>query len=150
MKKTLLGAAALMMLSVPAISQDMSLPANFGEIVLNSGFTPDPYVVNIVAGGNINAAGIGSPCTGMISRAPDFQITYRAGTLPLVLRTRSGSDTTLVVNGPDGRWYCDDDTAGNLNAQVFFSAPQSGVYDIWLGTFGGGTANAQLLITELP
>ena len=30
--------------------------------------------------------------------------------------TRRSSDTTLVVNGPDGRWYCDDDGGnGSLN-----------------------------------
>ena len=133
-----------------AVAQNMSLPANYGEIILNSGFTPDPYVVAVVAGGNIDAAGIGGACRGSISSAPDFQITYRAGSLPLAIRTRSGADTTLVVNGPDGRWYCDDDSFGNLNAQVFFSNPQSGVYDIWVGSFNGGTAPAQLLITELP
>jgi hypothetical protein len=135
---------------VPAVAQNMSAPANFGSFTLNSGFTPDPFVVNVVAGGSIDASSIGGSCRGAISSAPDVEITYRAGSLPLAIRTRSNSDTTLVVNGPDGRWYCDDDSAGNLNAQVFWSRPQSGTYDIWVGTFGGGTAQAQLLVTELP
>jgi hypothetical protein len=151
MKSAILGAVALLAIAAPAAAQDMSLPANFGEVNINTGFTPDPYVVNVVAGGSINVANaIGGGCTGSISRAPDFQVTYRAGSLPLVFRTVSNSDTTLVINGPDGRWYCDDDSNGNLNAQVFFSNPGSGVYDIWVGTFGGGTAQANLLITELP
>lgn len=153
MKKIATISAVALMALAPfgaAVAQNMSLPANYGEIILNSGFTPDPYVVDVVAGGNIDAAGIGGACRGSISSAPDFQITYRAGSLPLAIRTRSGADTTLVVNGPDGRWYCDDDSFGNLNAQVFFSNPQSGVYDIWVGSFNGGTAPAQLLITELP
>lgn len=153
MKKIATISAVALMALAPfgaAVAQNMSLPANYGEIILNSGFTPDPYVVDVVAGGNIDAAGIGGACRGSISSAPDFQITYRAGSLPLAIRTRSGADTTLVVNGPDGRWYCDDDSFGNLNAQVFFSNPQSGVYDIWVGRFNGGTAPAQLLITELP
>ena len=153
MKKIATISAVALMALAPfgaAVAQNMSLPANYGEIILNSGFTPDPYVVDVVAGGNIDAAGIGGACRGSISSAPDFQITYRAGSLPLAIRTRSGADTTLVVNGPDGRWYCDDDSFGNLNAQVFFSNPQSGTYDIWVGSFNGGTAPAQLLITELP
>ena len=130
---------------------DMALTANYGEIELRSGFRNDPYVVNVVAGGNIDASeAVDSACRGNVSRAPDFQLTYTAGRLPLVFRTRSNSDTTLVINGADGRWYCDDDTAGNLNAQVFFSNPQSGTYDVWVGTFGGGTAAADLIITELP
>lgn len=152
MKKLAALAAVAMMAAAPAavVAQNMGLRANYGEIILNSGFTPDPYVVQVDAGGNINAANIGSPCRGMISDAPDFQVTYRAGSFPLVFRTRSGVDTTLVVNGADGRWYCDDDSGGGLNSQVFFSRPLSGVYDIWVGTYAGGIAPAQLLITELP
>ncbi len=147
-------AAALVAASVtamaPAVAQNMAAPANFGSFTLNAGFTPDPFVVNVVAGGNIDASGIGGACRGAISSAPDVEITYNSGSFPLAIRTSSGSDTTLVVNGADGRWYCDDDSAGSLNAQVFWSRPQSGTYDIWVGTFGGGTANAQLIVTELP
>lgn len=152
MKKFAAATAALLIAAIPAsvFAQNYSLPANFGEIYLNSGFTPDPYVVDVIAGGNINAANIGGSCRGMISDAPDFQITYSAGSFPLAIRTRSGADTTLVVNAPDGRWYCDDDSFGNLNAQVYFSNPQSGVYDVWVGTYSGGTAQADLIITELP
>jgi hypothetical protein len=152
MKKFAVLAAVALMTAAPAavIAQNMGLRANYGEIILNSGFTPDPYVVQVDAGGNIDASSIGSPCRGAISDAPDFQVTYNAGSLPLVFRTRSGVDTTLVVNGADGSWYCDDDSGGGLNSQVFFSRPISGVYDIWVGTYGGGIAPAQLLITELP
>jgi hypothetical protein len=153
MKKNLIAGALLAasaLAIVPAMAQNTGLRPNFGAVALNSGFTPDPYVVNVVAGGSIDAGSLGGACRGAISDAADFELTYRAGSLPLAIRTRSGSDTTLVVNGPDGRWYCDDDSGGALNAQVFWSRPQSGVYDIWVGTFGGGTANAQLLITELP
>jgi hypothetical protein len=143
-------AAASVTAIAPAVAQNMSAPANFGTFTLNAGFTPDPFVVNVVAGGNIDASGIGGACRGAISSAPDVEITYNSGSFPLAFRTNSGSDTTLVVNGADGRWYCDDDSAGSLNAQVFWSRPQSGTYDIWVGTFGGGTANAQLIVTELP
>jgi hypothetical protein len=152
MKRLAAIAAVAVMAIAPAtvVAQNMNLRATYGEIVLNSGFTPDPWVVQVDAGGNLDASGIGNPCRGAIADAPDFQLTYNAGSLPLVFRTRSGVDTTLVVNGADGRWYCDDDSGGGLNAQVFFSRPQSGVYDIWVGTYGGGVAPAQLLITELP
>ena len=87
---------------------------------------------------------------GQISNAPDFEVTYSSGSLPLVFRTQANSDTTLIVNGPDGLWYCDDDSGEGLNAQVTFTKPQSGTYDIWVGTYSGGTSGSQLLITELP
>ena len=79
-----------------------------------------------------------SPLTGGTPRAP------------LAIRTEAGTDTTLVVNGPDGQWYCDDDSGGGTNAQVYFAKPSSGTYDIWVGTYGGGTQPATLLITEVP
>ena len=44
----------------------------------------------------------------------------------------------------------DDDGYGDGDAQVRFDKPRSGTYDVWSGTFGGGTANATLLITETP
>ncbi|WP_420478994.1 peptidase [Brevundimonas sp. FT23028] len=129
---------------------DTSARATFGEIYLNSGFTPDPHRVSITAGGLLQASVVSSDCAGSIATAPDYQITYTAGSLPLAIQTQSGMDTTLVVNGPDGEWYCDDDSGDGNNAQVYFSRPSSGVYDIWVGTYGGGNASATLLITEVP
>ena len=35
---------------------------------------------------------------------------------------------------PDGRWLCDDDSAGNLNASITLRNPRSGNYNIWIGT----------------
>jgi hypothetical protein len=151
MKKTLLLAAASLLIGGPAMAQSAHLTANFGEIQLSAGFTPDPYRVQMTAGGSVNGANLPGSCLGYISEAPDFEVSYSAsGGLPLVFRTISGADTTLIINGPDGRWYCDDDSYGDLDAEVRFGRPQSGVYDIWVGTVNGGTASATLLITETP
>lgn len=136
--------------ATPGFAQDSSLRAITGEVRLNSGFTPDPMRVNVVAGGSIDASRLGGACRGRISNAPDYQVTYTAGRLPLVFRTLSSADTTLVINAPNGSWYCDDDGYGDGDAQVRFNKPQSGVYDIWVGRYDGGTASASLLITETP
>lgn len=141
---------ALATAAAPASAQDASLTANFGEIRLSAGFTPDPYRVQVTAGGGVDGSRLPGSCTGNISSAPDFEVTYSAGSLPLVFRTVSGADTTLIINGPDGRWYCDDDSFGDGDAEVRFNRPQSGTYDIWVGTFSGGTAQATLMITETP
>lgn len=150
MKKTLLLAAVSLMIAGPAMAQTAHMTANFGEIQLDAGFNPDPYRVQLTAGGSVNGANLPGSCVGYISEAPDFEVTYDAGSLPLVFRTLSSQDTTLIINGPDGRWYCDDDSYGDLDAEVRFNRPQSGVYDIWVGVVGGGTASASLLITETP
>lgn len=144
-------AAALMVLAGPAAAQTAHLTANYGEISLSAGFTPDPYRVQLLAGGGVNGSRLPGACVGFISDAPDFEVTYQAGGLPLVFRTVSSADTTLIINGPDGRWYCDDDSYGDLDAEVRFNRPQSGVYDIWVGTIvQGGNPAATLLITETP
>ena len=151
MKKIiLLAAAASTLMASGAMAQSAHLDANFGEIHLSAGFTPDPYTVNLTAGGYVSASHLPGSCIGNISEAPDFQVTYSAGSLPLVFRTLSSADTTLVINGPNGQWYCDDDSYGDGDAQVRFNRPQSGVYDIWVGVLGSNTASARLLITETP
>jgi len=141
--------AALLLLAPAAQAQDTSATATYGSVRLNSGFTPDPQMVSLTAGGSIDASSLGSPCTGSIARAPDYELTYTSGSLPLYIYASASSDTTLVVNGPDGQWYCDDDSNGGTNPQVTFNSPESGTYDIWVGTFGGGTASATLNISEL-
>lgn len=128
---------------------DPSARATYGEYRLNAGFPDDPYTIYVTAGGDVEASYVASGCAGSVAYAPDAQVTYRAGSLPFIIRTESDSDTTLLVNGPDGRWYCDDDSGGSLNAQLRWGSPPSGTYDIWVGTFGGGTAEARLLISEL-
>lgn len=133
---------------VPTVPNS-GLTALYGEVVLSAGFQPDPRRITLTAGGTIAASGVSASCTGSIGEAPDYQVTYSAGSLPLTIRTEAGTDTTLVVNGPDGNWYCDDDSGGGTNARVRFAKPGSGVYDIWVGTYGGGTNPAALVITEL-
>lgn len=142
--------AAMSSFVLPAAAQDASLTAHSGEIRLSAGFTPDPYRVQVTAGGNVDGGRLPGSCTGNISDAPDFELTYAAGSLPLVIRTVSNVDTTLIINGPNGNWYCDDDSFGDGDAEVRFDRPESGTYDVWIGTFNGGTSAATLLITETP
>jgi hypothetical protein len=133
-----------------SLTPDPSLTATYGEITLRSGFTPDPRRISMRAGGPVPASNASAGCAGSIARAPDYQITYTAGRQPLIIRTESTTDTTLIVNDPDGVWHCDDDSRGDSNAEVNLDKPSSGVYDIWVGTYGGGTSAATLILTERP
>jgi len=137
--------------AAPAAAQDYNLDPNFGTIDLASGFTPDPHVVAVRSGGQINASRISQACAGFISNAPDVRLNYTAGSLPLIISVAAEADTTLVVNAPDGSWYCDDDGGERgLNPMVRFNAPASGQYDIWIGTYGGSSLQpARLNISEL-
>lgn len=145
-----LAVASAAMLAADASAQNFGLNPNYGSVSLSSGFTPDPYTVQITSGGNIDAGStIGGACRGMITDAPDFRLNYNAGSFDLYVSAVSTGDTTLVVNGPDGQWYCDDDSGGNLNPAMMFDGPMSGQYDIWIGSFGGGNHTATLRISEL-
>lgn len=148
-KTLILSLAILPLTAGMAAAQSMSAPATYGSRTLNSGFTPDPYTVNLTAGGSIQGSSVATGCVGTIANAPDFELTYTAGSLPLIFRTVSGADTTLVINGPNGSWFCDDDSGGGLNAEVRFNNPASGTYDVWVGSLSGSTAPATLQITEL-
>mgnify|MGYP000899891616 CR=1 FL=1 len=129
---------------------DLSAEATYEEIILRSGFTPDPRTIEMVAGGPIRASNLSSQCTGYIARVPDVELTYRDnGNYPLVFTFASRADTVLVINAPDGNWYCDDDSNGNLDPRVTFNSPQAGIYDIFVGTLDGEMANGTLSITEI-
>ncbi|PWE18428.1 peptidase S1 [Marinicauda salina] len=150
LRTTLIAAAATAALAIPAAAQDYSLNPSYGTVSLTSGFTPDPHTVNLQSGGSISAANVGSNCRGYIADAPDYRLHYTSGSLPLIISVASSSDTTLVVNGPDGSWYCNDDGGNGLNPSLRWNSPMSGQYDIWVGTYGGASLeNAQLHISEL-
>lgn len=105
----------------------------FGTFNLEAGFSPDPSTREIAAGGS-NRYSQGN-CSGYINNsAPDLDLNYSAGSLPLTLSAASSSDVMLVVYTPDGRWLCDDDSAGELNASITIRNPKSGNYNIWIGT----------------
>ncbi|MES1199276.1 MAG: peptidase, partial [Pseudomonadota bacterium] len=159
LKKIAAATAVIMVAAVgfgAATAQDWRQPATYGSATLNTGFEPDPHNVNLQSGGSIDASqSIGNGCTGFIANAPDFDLTYNSGTganqLPLVISVNSNADTTLVVNGPDGKWYCDDDSGnGALNPSLTFTHPQSGLYDIYIGTYGNsGLQPAVLSVSEV-
>jgi hypothetical protein len=117
---------------------------------LSAGFDYDPLQRRFRGGGPNNAARLPGACTANVGTAPDFRVTYAAGGAPLIFRSVSTVDTTLVINGPDGRWYCDEDSFGDLDAEVRFNRPQSGAYDIWIGVVGRNEADAMLVVTERP
>lgn len=139
------------LLAVPASAQNFSASPTYGTMNLTAGFSPDPQIVNLQSGGSIPASNLSSSCTGFIANAPDVRLNYTAGSLPLIISVASGVDTTLVINGPDGSWYCDDDSGvEGMNPAVRFGSPRSGQYDIWVGTFGNASLQAATLnVSEL-
>ena len=125
--------------------------AFYGDVALDAGFTPDPFELDLAAGGSADASELASGCAGGIGSRPDVRLVFEAGVLPLNIYAYAASDDlTLVVRDPSGRYRCSDDVDG-LNPAVLIDGPASGTYEIWVGVWGGaGTfADATLAISEL-
>jgi S1-C subfamily serine protease len=75
-----------------------------------------------------------------------------AGPYPLSLFAEGDQDSTLIVEDPNGRWYCNDDysSATGHNPGVVLNDPIDGFYQIWVGTYAATEPNqtVNLIVTE--
>ena len=143
--------AGLVVLSMVGVSVAQSYSASpaYGTASLRPGFMPDPHSVNLTAGGPINTRTSGpAPACGYVANAPDFRLNW-AGGGNLNIYAISGSDTTLLINMPNGTWRCNDDGGQGNNPLLNIAGAPAGQYDIWVGTYGSSTSPAQLRISEL-
>ena len=156
----ILGAIAIVGFQAHSIAQGRltigGQRANFGSHQLRGGFTPDPKVIHVVSGGNLDTStmNLGNGCRGWATAQPDVIVRYNGRSPTGILRfyvrpDNAGADTTLLVNDAGGNWYCNDDSAG-LNPMVTVNNPRAGQYDVWIGSYRSGEQLAgNLHITEL-
>lgn len=124
---------------------------HFGEIRLGAGFSPDPYSRSITAGGTTNIGPcLGNNWAGFVTARPDFDLYWSGSTAQLSIVVDAAADTILLVNGPDGTWYYNDDLSQNDRRSVItIERPKEGLYDIWIGSYDGSRRNpGYLYITE--
>lgn len=103
----------------------------------------DLMQADIQAGGNDRVAVQGSGCSGYITNASPAGAIAWSGSGALSIYATSGTDTTLLVSDPDGRWHCSDDANGS-NPAVTIAQAKGGRYLVWVGSFEPGTASASL------
>jgi hypothetical protein len=117
---------------------DWRAQPTYGTLELRAGFRPDPRTVEVRAGGDGDASGLGDGCVGAIDfSAPDVDVNYEGGGDVLYISATSQADTTLVVYTPSQEWVCNDDFDGS-DPGIVFRGPESGNYNIWVGTFSAG------------
>ena len=127
---------------------DWQLDPAYGTIELEAGFWPDPNTTNVLAGGEVGLESLGYH--GFVAEAPDLDLHYAAGGNSLYIYvTEQDDDTVLLVNDPSGNWHFNDDAIG-WQPGIEFSSPESGLYSIWIGTYGTGMVNAEIAISEIP
>jgi len=129
---------------------DIHAEPSFGTYELETGFEADPTRYTVVAGGEERSRQFRGCDAGWIAGSPDLRVHYEAGSLPLRFYVDAEADTTLAINLPDGSWICNDDAAG-LNPIVDLPRPESGQYDIFVGTADyDESPRVQVMVTELP
>jgi hypothetical protein len=87
--------------------------------------------------GEVPADSIASGCPGVIAPSrPDVTLSLAAEEQVLAISASSDIDTTLMVVGPGGDVWCNDDMV-NYDPGVAIAPAAAGDYAIWVGIFGG-------------
>ena len=116
---------------------DPTAPAEVDNVPLPRQFAPDPYPVELVAGGSVDVPAAVSAlyCTGYAAAEPDARFEWEGiGFLRFFFLPDQGGDTALVVHAPDGSWWCIDDTYGTLDPSLDFLNSNPGEYAVWVST----------------
>lgn len=133
----------------PLRGQSIGENSTYGEVRLAGGFVPDPHETELVASGKVKVKK--APCAfGYVAEAPDLDFYYQGdGSRTLYFYVESEKDTILLINDTVGDWACDDDSLSEQNPLVAIPNAESGLYNIWVGTYAGDEGEATLKISEL-
>jgi pectate lyase len=131
---------ALLLTAAPALAQT----SNFGTLTLNS--TKTVGTLNGTTGGSTSLPAITSnadrdnnKCLGFGDPTPDHILVLQQKVQDLTLQVSSDdSDTTLVVQGPDGVVRCADNIVSRKPVAIRDTEWQAGSYQIWVGTINPG------------
>lgn len=125
--------------STSAIAQE----ANFGKVSLSTANSVGRLSGS--TGGSISLPAIisnmdyrNNRCLGFGDSKPDHILTLEQNFPSLSVRVSSGADTTLVVQGADGKVRCGDDTGAQKDASIVDTNWKAGVYRIWVGSAAPG------------
>jgi hypothetical protein len=106
-----------------------------------------PNVYSVIAGGDQQLTACGFQFSGQVISSPDFefQLDGLEAYNRLNIRVESSCDTVLLVSDSRGAWLYNDDSIG-LNPSVDIQSPSSGIYDVWVGTYGSSNCQSSLIL----
>ncbi len=106
----------------------------YGSLMLASGFSYQPRVMDVQAGGVHANALRGDGCVGFLDDRASISLDYTAGRQTLTVSATGTDDLNLVMRTPSGIYYCNDDATGS-DPRIDLRSAESGTYQIWVGTW---------------
>jgi len=138
---TVMVAIAVVSLAVVATAGSAAVAAQqapataFITINPEAGFPLDPFIISLQAGGPVNASTVAKECKGFVTKNPTVSVDYGGKADILKVFFYSDGDPVLIVQTPDGKVLCNDNTnAALLDPTVTLTKPAQGRYNIWLGS----------------
>jgi hypothetical protein len=126
-------------------TQVLADPPHFGKLMLSPGFQAEKETISGYTGGSYSLSTISNrdrnnkACIGFADPTPDAILVLQKDFSHFRIQVHtSGSDTTLLVKGPDDVIRCGDDTGNNKDASVEDTTWKAGSYRVWVGTFNSG------------
>lgn len=120
-------------------------PPHFGKLILSPGFQADKETISGYTGGSYSLSSISNrdhnqnACIGFADPTPDAILVLQKDFSHFRIQVNTGgSDTTILVKGPDDVIRCGDDTGKSKDASVDDRKWKTGTYQVWVGTFNSG------------
>lgn len=100
-----------------------------------AGFPLDPFIISLQAGGPVDASTVAKACKGFVAKRPAVTVDYNGKAEILKVFFYSDGDPVLMIQTPDGKFACNDNTSPTLlDPTVTLTKPAQGRYNVWLGS----------------
>ncbi|MBC8505409.1 MAG: hypothetical protein ISR58_08965 [Anaerolineales bacterium] len=123
-----------------------------GTHSLWSGFTPELFQIGLSFGGyeDVSDYFSSSECAGFTTSEPTFNLDWNGNSDGISFFFIGPWDTSMVLQSPDGDWFCNDDYSQNSpHPFIHLDYPSTGTYNIWIGAPSANIyENGSLMITE--
>lgn len=111
-------------------------------------YSPTDYFTTAAGSQQLNSCGLPVFSSGYFNATPNFSF-FLSGMEQygrLEIEGEASCDTVLLVRTPDGQWYLDDDSNGNLNPRLDLtnSFMLNGRVDVWVGSYSGTSCPATI------
>jgi hypothetical protein len=142
--------------TVPGLMTMSTTPTDpLGAVTLAAGFMPDPQTRTGTVMGTVDVSAVpnlyGGTCRGWVQPNPGHVMNLTTAFTYLRVHVTSTTDTTLIIQDPNGGFWCNDD-ADMLNPLI--EGPWNpGLWRIWVGVYSVSTGSVtpvsyQMVFTE--